>query len=124
VVSWFTRFHNRQNWRRDGSKNESLNCDDPDHFIVSCPKKGKHEAGSRDHHSGRHKGKQEYTSDKYKSKGGLTKEVLKKKYLQKAKIKERAFLTSLSDLDHDYDNAASSSSDEETERRIGIMLLQ
>jgi hypothetical protein len=51
-------------------------------------------------------------------------EVLKKKYLQKAKIKERVFLTSLSDLDHDYDNAASSSSDEETERQIDIMLLQ
>jgi hypothetical protein len=40
--------------------------------------------------------------------------VLKKKYLQKAKIKERAFIASLSDLHHDSDDATSSSSDKET----------
>jgi hypothetical protein len=44
--------------------------------------------------------------------------VLKKKYLQKAKIKERAFLASLSNLDHDSDDAVTSSSDEETNRRV------
>jgi hypothetical protein len=64
------------------------------------------------------KGKREYTSDKYKSKGGFDKEAFKKKYLQKAKIKECAFLASLSKLYHDSNNAASSSSDEETERRV------
>jgi hypothetical protein len=41
-----------------------------------------------------------------------------KKYLQKAKIKERAFLTSLSDLNHDSDESASSSSDTKLERRV------
>jgi hypothetical protein len=71
-------------------------------FIASCPKKGK----------------QEYTSSRHKSKGGLDKEALKKKYHQKAKIKERAFLTSLSDLDHDFEESSSSSSDEEVERHV------
>jgi hypothetical protein len=55
---------------------------------------------------------------KYKSKGGFDKEALNKKYLQKAKIKEHAFLASLSDLDHDSDDVVSSSSDEETKRRV------
>jgi hypothetical protein len=71
---------------------------------------------SCDHHSGQRKGK--YSFGKYKSKGGFDKEALKKKYLQKAKIKERAFLASLIDLDHDSDDVVSSSSDEETERRV------
>jgi hypothetical protein len=44
--------------------------------------------------------------------------VLKKKYLQKAKIKKCALITSLSDLNHDCDDVASSSSIEEIERRI------
>jgi hypothetical protein len=39
-------------------------------------------------------------------------------YLQKAKINEYAFLASLSYLDHDSDESASSSSDEELKRRI------
>jgi hypothetical protein len=43
---------------------------------------------------------------------------LKKKYLQKAKIKERAFLASLNDLVHDSDDVVSFSSDEETERQV------
>jgi hypothetical protein len=41
-----------------------------------------------------------------------------KKYHQKANIKERAFLASLSNLDQDSDDAASSSSNEETERWV------
>jgi hypothetical protein len=40
------------------------------------------------------------------------------KYLQKAKIKEQAFLASLSDLDNDSNDTSSSSSDEETDRRV------
>jgi hypothetical protein len=112
VVSQFTRFHNNRMSQRCGwFKDRCYNCGDPDHFVVSCPKKGKSESGPRDHHSGRCKGK-------YKSKGGFNKEALKKKYLQKAKIKERAFLASLSDLDHDSNDVVSSSSDEETERRV------
>jgi hypothetical protein len=54
-----------------------------------------------DHHSGRRKGKREYISNKHKSKGGFDNQALKKKYLQMEKIKECAFLTSLSDLNHD-----------------------
>jgi hypothetical protein len=116
VASRFTRFHkNRMTRRRGGSKDGCYNCGDPDHFVASCPKKGKSESGPRDHHSGGRKGK--YSSDKYKSKGGFNKEALKK-YLQKEKIKERAFLASLSDLDHDSDDVVSSSSNEETERRV------
>ena len=117
VASRFTWFHNnRMSQRRGGSKDGCYNCGDPDHFVASCPKKGKSESGPRDHHSGRRKGK--YSSGKYKSKGGFDKEALKKKYLQKAKIKEGAFLASLSDLDHDSNDVVSSSSDEETERRV------
>jgi hypothetical protein len=121
VACRFMRFYNnRMSRRRGGSKDECYNCGDPDHFVASCPKKGKSESGPRDHHSGRCKGK--YSSGKYKSKGGFDKEALKKKYLQKAKIKEHAFLTSLSDLDHDSDDVVSSSSDEETERRVEYKL--
>jgi hypothetical protein len=102
VASRFMRFHNNRMSRRcGGSKDGCYNCGDPDHFVASCPKKGKSESGPCDHHSGRCKGK--YSSGKYKSKGGFDKEALKKKYLQKAKIKERV---------------VSSSSDEETERRV------
>jgi hypothetical protein len=54
VVSRFTRFHkNRMSRRRGGSKDRCYNCGDPDHFVASCPKKGKLESGPRDHHSGR-----------------------------------------------------------------------
>jgi uncharacterized OsmC-like protein len=73
--------------RHGGSKDGCYNYGDPEHFIARCPKKGKQEAGPRDHHSGRCKGKREYTSSKHKSKGGFDKEALKK-YLQKVKIKE------------------------------------
>jgi hypothetical protein len=82
VASRLTWFHNnRQNRRRGGSKDGCFNCGDPDHFFASCPKKGKHEAVPRDHHSGRRKGKREYSSDKSKSKGEFDKETLKNKYL-------------------------------------------
>jgi hypothetical protein len=60
--------------------------------------------------SGRPKGKREYTFGKHKSMGGFNKEALKKKYLQIAKIKECAFLSSLSNLDHDSNDATYSSS--------------
>jgi ferredoxin len=117
VASRFTWFHNnRMSRRRGGSKDGCYNCGDLDHFVASCPKKGKSDFGPRDHHSGRRKGK--YSSGKYKSKVGFNKEALKKNYLHKAKIKEHAFLASLSDLDHDSDDVVSSSSDEETERRV------
>jgi hypothetical protein len=112
VASRFTRFNNsRMSRQRGGSMDRCYNCGDPDHFIASCPKKGKAESSPRNHHSGRHKGR-------YKFKGGFDKEALKKKYLQKAKIKECAFLAYLSDLDHDSDDVLSSSSDEETESRV------
>jgi hypothetical protein len=121
AASRFTWFHNNRMSRwRGGSKDGCYNCGGPDHFIASCPKKGKLESSPRDHHSGRCKGK--YSFGKYKSKGGFDKEALKKKYLQKEKIKKRAFLASLSDLDHDSDDVLSSSSDEETERRVGDKL--
>jgi hypothetical protein len=82
LASQFTWFHNRcQNWWHGGSKDVCCNCGNHDHFITSCTKKGKQEVGPRDHHSGRRKGKREYTSGKYKSKGGFNNEVVKKKYL-------------------------------------------
>jgi hypothetical protein len=114
--TWF--YNNRMSRRRGGSKDGCYNCGNPDHFIASCPKKGNQEAGPRDHHSSRCKGKREYTSSKYKFKIGFDKEALKKKYLHKANTKECAFLASLSDLNHDFDGASSSSSNEETERWV------
>jgi hypothetical protein len=123
VASRFTWFHNNcQNRWRGGSKDGCFNYSDPEHFVASCLEKYKFEAGPCDYHSGQCKGKREYTSDKYKSKGGFNKESLKRKYLQKAKIKESAFLASLNDLDHNPNDALSSSSDEETERRVGDKL--
>jgi hypothetical protein len=64
-------------WRVEGW---CFNCDNPDHFIASCPKKGKSDAGLHDH-SSRRKGKREYISVKHKTNGGFDKEALKKKYL-------------------------------------------
>jgi hypothetical protein len=89
----------------------------PHHSIANCPKKDKTNAGLYDH-SGWHKGKREYASDKHKSKGGFNKEALKKKYLHKARIMEHAFLASLIELNHDSDDVASSSSDEEIDRWV------
>jgi hypothetical protein len=73
MASWFTRFHNnRLNQRHGVSKEGCYNYGDSDHFIDSFPKKGKKEVAPRDHHFSRMKGKQEHTSSKHKSKGGLT----------------------------------------------------
>jgi hypothetical protein len=61
----------------------------------------------------------EYTS-KHKSKGAFDKEALKK-YFKKVKAQERAFLTSLSDLDNDTDDdwsSSSPSSDDESEKGV------
>jgi hypothetical protein len=44
--------------------------------------------------------------------------ALKQKYLYKAKIKERAFLDSLSNLDHDPDDTSSSLSDGELDKQV------
>jgi hypothetical protein len=55
-----------------------------------------------------HKGKQEYTSCKNKSRERFDKKALKDMYIQKAKIKEHAFLSSLSDLDLDSNESVSS----------------
>jgi hypothetical protein len=58
VASQFTRFHNNHMSRWHGrSKDECYSCGDPDHFVVSYPKKGKAESGPCDHHSSRRKGK-------------------------------------------------------------------
>jgi hypothetical protein len=67
-LMWF--YNNRQNRHHGGIKDECFKCGDLDHFIASCPKKGKQEAIPCDHHSSQRKGKREYSSDKYKSKGG------------------------------------------------------
>jgi hypothetical protein len=117
IKGWMLH-NNRQNQWRGESKDGCFNYGDPDHFIASCLKKVKQKVISRDHHYGRRKGKREYTSGKYKSKRGFDKEALNKKCLQKAKIKERAFLTSLSNLDHNSDDVGSSSSDKNIERQV------
>jgi hypothetical protein len=50
VASRFTRFHNnRMSRQHGGSKDKNYNYGDPDHFLASCPKKGKAESGPRDH---------------------------------------------------------------------------
>jgi hypothetical protein len=63
-------------------------------------------------------GQAEHTSSKHKSRGRFNKEALKKKYLEKAKIKESTFPVSLSDLDHDSNESTSSLSDEELKRHV------
>jgi hypothetical protein len=79
VTSRFTRFHNNHMSRwHGGPKDGRYNRGDPDHIVASCPKKGKQEASPHNHHSGRCKGKREYTSGKHKSKRGFDKEALKK----------------------------------------------
>jgi hypothetical protein len=118
IISRFSRFHNnRLNHQRGGGPKEGCyGCRDPDHFIAHCPKKNKYSSDKYD--SSKRKDKREYTS-KHKSKGGFDKEALKKKYFKKAKAQERAFLTSLSDLDNDTDDdwSSSPSSDDESEKR-------
>jgi hypothetical protein len=82
VASRFTWFHNkRMSLPHGGSRDGCYNYGNFNHFVASCPKKGKQEASPHDHHSGRCKGKREYTSCKHKYKGGFDKEALKKKYL-------------------------------------------
>jgi hypothetical protein len=66
-----------------GPKEGYYGCGNPNHFIAHCPKKNKSFSGKYD--SGKRKDKREYTFGKHKSKGGFDKEVLKKKYLKKAK---------------------------------------
>lgn len=56
------------------------------------------------------KGKHEYSSSKHKSKGRFDMEALNQKYLQKATLKECAFIASLSDLDNDSSSDHTSSS--------------
>jgi hypothetical protein len=74
VASWFTRFHNNcLNWQHGGSKDGCFNCNNLDHFMTSCPKKGKSVGGPCDHQSSRHKGKHKHTSRKHKSKGRFDK---------------------------------------------------
>jgi hypothetical protein len=118
IISRFSWFHNnRLNRRRGGGPKEGCyGCGDPDHIVAHCPKKNKHSSDKYD--SSKRKDKREYTS-KHKSKGGVDKEALKKKYFKKAKAQERAFLVSLSDLDNDTDDDRSSSpsSDDESEKR-------
>ena len=42
VSSRFTWFHNNlMSWWHGGSKYECYKCGDPEHFVASCPKKGK-----------------------------------------------------------------------------------
>jgi hypothetical protein len=75
------KFHNiRLNWWHCRSMDGCYNYSDLNHFIASCPKKDKTEAGQRDHYSSHHKGKRKYTSSKHKSKGRFDKESLKKMY--------------------------------------------
>jgi hypothetical protein len=70
VANRFMWFHNnRQNQRLGGSKDGCFNYDDPDHFVTNCHKNGKSEANPHDHHFDQCKGKWEYTSSKYMSKG-------------------------------------------------------
>jgi hypothetical protein len=69
--------------------------------------KSKPKDGKGNHHSSQHKGKHEYTIEKHKSKVRFDKEALK-----------RAFLASLSDLDHDSNETSSSLSGEELKRQF------
>jgi hypothetical protein len=84
IISRFSRFHNNRlnRWRGGGLKEGCYGCGDPDHFVAHCPKKNKYSSDKYD--SSKRKDKREYTS-KHKSKGGFDKEVLKNKYIKKAK---------------------------------------
>jgi hypothetical protein len=69
------------------------------HFITNYSKmKGMLKVSKCYHHSSWCKGKQEYTSNKHKSRWRFHKEPLKQNYLHESKIKEHAFLASHSDL--------------------------
>ena len=114
VISRFSRYHNnRLNCRCGGWNQGCFGCGDPDHFVANCPKKSKYP--SNKFNSGKRKEKREHSSDKHKSKGRFDKEVLKKRFLKKAKAQQCTLLTSLSDLDDEQ--ASIFSSDDEFERR-------
>jgi hypothetical protein len=102
--------------RGGGPKDGCYGCGDPDHFIAHCPKKNKH--SSSKHDASKRKDKSKYISGKHKLKRGFDKEAIKE-FLQKAKAHKRAFLNCLSDLEKDFtDNDSSSSSDNESKRKI------
>jgi hypothetical protein len=65
VATRFTRFHNNRKLTAWRSKDGCYNYGNLDHFVSSCPKKGKLEASSHDH-SDQRKGKREYTSGRHK----------------------------------------------------------
>jgi len=118
VINRFSRFHNnRMNRRRGGQKEGCFGCGGLDHFIAHYPNKDKHQPtkpkDKREYTYAKHKDKREHTSNKHKSKGKLDRETLKK-----AKIRARAFLASLSDIDVDSDDYESSLSDDESEKKI------
>jgi hypothetical protein len=74
MASQFTQFHNNcLNQRRGGQKMDTSTTATPTTLFPVAPMKGKQKAGPHDHHSGRRKGKREYTSGKHKSKGGFDK---------------------------------------------------
>ena len=84
IISQFSRFHNNcLDSRRGGENQGCFGCGDPDHFVTNCPKKNKNSSNKFD--ASKRKDKREYTSDKHKSKRGFDKEVLKKRYIKKAK---------------------------------------
>ena len=85
IINWFSWFHNNRMNRRHGGgpKEGCYGCGDPNHFVAHCPKKNKHSSDKYD--TNKRKDKREYSSGKHKSKGGFDKEVLKQKYLKKAK---------------------------------------
>jgi len=118
VTNRFSRFHNnRMNRRCGGQKEGCFSCGALDHFVAHCPNKDKHHPtkskDKREYTYAKHKDKREHTSNNHKSKGKLDKEALKK-----VKIRARAFLASLSDIDADSDDHESSSSNDESEKKI------
>jgi hypothetical protein len=108
-LEWFD--DNRKNRWCSGQKEDYFGCGDPDHFITNCPKlKGKSDSCKR-------KDKNEYTSDMHKFREGkISKEMLKKKYIKNVKAQERAFLSSLSNLELNSSNNNFASGDDESEK--------
>jgi hypothetical protein len=127
IIGRFSRFHNnRLNRRRGGGPKEGcFGCGDPDHYIASCLKKNKQDAGKRSsdrfytnkYDSSKHKDRREYSSGKPEHKAKkFDKEYIKRKYIKKKKAEKHAFLASLSDLEDS--DAKASSSDDEAETKI------
>jgi hypothetical protein len=118
IIGRFSWFHNNcLNHRRGGASQGCFGCGDPDHFVTHCPNKKDKYSSDKRYHDKHDDTKCKEKECKHKHNGGYDKDKILSKYRKNMKAQERAFITSLSDVDDNSDNK-SSPSDDESKRKV------